>query len=544
MMLPEWSSPHMGGLPQSDADGQGTPTDRLLEADSVPYDLLCTICLGVVSNDAVQTPCGHMYCRGCIHSSLRRQAVCPQDRIPLAHSQLKLVRETNPIVRRIWGAIKVRCLFAEKGECKWTGNLGDSSAHEARCARRLGSPRDLRIKELDKKLAHAEARLVAAVAEQQEALRRSGHLEQELKRRAYEFEDELKRRTFETQARFEELAADGQKRERSMADLTQRCVAFNVENQRLANENARLGEAHDRLLSEREERESGAARHIKSLQAQLSAVARDGAAAADDFERRSSEYENRFQARERAMENVAERARGLEMKLDAVAGEARGAREELAAERMRMGEEVERSERARAQTENALYRAQRSLSEAEEHLHEDREERRSIVDRAEIAEAELERARRAAGDAEDALAENERRSREQLAAAAGGRPNSGTAPFDRAYKYDRNSVVRLAQLVSRDLEDRPAEISPNRVFSCIASCFDDLKRGWTDNPQNYAIDVRMLLSVASASTWFNEQQQQLLENWSREEGWSGHGAPPRNDPRNAPPHHGSPRPTR
>ena len=73
------------------------------------------------------------------------------------------------------------------------------------------------------------------------------------------------------------------------------------------------------------------------------------------------------------------------------------------------------------------------------------------------------------------------------------------------------------------LENRPSEVSPNRIFNCIASCYDDFKRGWTDNPQNYAIDVRMLLSVGSASTWFNEQQQQLLDRWLREQGWIGHG---------------------
>ena len=82
--------------------------------------------------------------------------------------------------------------------------------------------------------------------------------------------------------------------------------------------------------------------------------------------------------------------------------------------------------------------------------------------------------------------------------------------------------MRLSQLITRSLENRPTEVSPNRIFTCVASCYDDFKRGWTDNPQNYAIDVRMLLTVASASTWFNDQQNRLIDGWLREQGWLGH----------------------
>mgnify|MGYP006249192943 FL=1 len=32
----------------------------------------------------------------------------------------------------------------------------------------------------------------------------------------------------------------------------------------------------------------------------------------------------------------------------------------------------------------------------------------------------------------------------------------------------------------------------------------------------------MLLTVASASTWFNDQQNRLIDGWLREQGWLGH----------------------
>lgn len=166
---------------------------------------------------------------------------------------------------------------------------------------------------------------------------------------------------------------------------------------------------------------------------------------------------------------------------------------------------------------------QRQLDDAEQRLHEAREERAHVYGRLEMADRDLDASRRGQADAEEALARAEKHFQGQLDKARddGRHERGGAHHFDRAYKYDRNSVVKLAQLVAAHLEDRPSEISPNRVFSCVGSCYEDLKRGWTDNPSNYAIDVRMLLSVATASTWFNEQQQQLLDQWQRDEGWLG-----------------------
>ena len=204
--------------------------------------------------------------------------------------------------------------------------------------------------------------------------------------------------------------------------------------------------------------------------------------------------------------------------MEQVANEAQKSRSELTAERNRLGAELDAVTRTSRQTEQQLYHVERQLSESEERLHEEHEEKLEVAQRLERSSRDVDQWQRQTRDAEDALAKAERHFHSQLQLHS----TEPRSHFDRSYKYDRYSVVKLAQLVSRDLEDRPSEISPNRVFSCIASCYEDLKRGWTDNPQNYPIDVRMLLSIAAASTWFNEHQMKLLDQWQREEGWTGH----------------------
>lgn len=421
-------------------------------------------------------------------------------------------------MRRIWGAIKVRCSYAEGGECQWTGNLGDALSHESRCARRLGSPRDLKIKQLDNELAKMEARLAEALAEGQEAMRRCGRVEDELKRRVYDFDTELKKREFDLRGRLEEANAVRADMEQQLAATNNRCAAFDLENRKLREANEQLGESHNRLIGEREEREAAASRHIKALQGQLSQITMDQKGLADDFGARSRDYETQLQNREAQLLALTERSRGLEMKMEQVANEAQQSRSELTAERNRLGAELDAVTRTSRQTEQQLYHVQRQLSESEERLHEEHEEKLEVAQRLERSSRDVDQWQRQTRDAEDALAKAERHFHSQLQLHS----TEPRSHFDRSYKYDRYSVVKLAQLVSRDLEDRPSEISPNRVFSCIASCYEDLKRGWTDNPQNYPIDVRMLLSIAAASTWFNEHQMKLLDQWQREEGWTGH----------------------
>lgn len=86
-------------------------------------------------------------------------------------------------------------------------------------------------------------------------------------------------------------------------------------------------------------------------------------------------------------------------------------------------------------------------------------------------------------------------------------------PLDSNYRYDRCRVVELTQLICRNLENKPSDVDNNRIFNCIKNCYHDFEKGWTDNPDNYLLDLRMLLNVCRASTWFSEKQHANIKKW-------------------------------
>lgn len=94
-----------------------------------------------------------------------------------------------------------------------------------------------------------------------------------------------------------------------------------------------------------------------------------------------------------------------------------------------------------------------------------------------------------------------------------------TVQFDSSYKYGRERVVELAQLICKYLEDMPNEIDQNRIYSCVRNRYLDFQRGYPDNPANYSTDVRMLLHICLACTWFTTKQHGNISTWCREQGW-------------------------
>ena len=53
----------------------------------------------------------------------------------------------------------------------------------------------------------------------------------------------------------------------------------------------------------------------------------------------------------------------------------------------------------------------------------------------------------------------------------------------------------MSQLISQYLENKPREIDSNRIFNCVRSCHTDLEKGYSDNPEYYPMDVKMLLAT-------------------------------------------------
>jgi hypothetical protein len=88
------------------------------------------------------------------------------------------------------------------------------------------------------------------------------------------------------------------------------------------------------------------------------------------------------------------------------------------------------------------------------------------------------------------------------------------------YAYNRENVVQLSGLIARNLENKPFNIDANKIYNCVKSCSDDLRKGFSDNPEHYYVDTRMLLSTCAASTWFTTRQRDNIHNWLHERGWN------------------------
>ncbi|KAL3790931.1 hypothetical protein HJC23_004913 [Cyclotella cryptica] len=88
--------------------------------------------------------------------------------------------------------------------------------------------------------------------------------------------------------------------------------------------------------------------------------------------------------------------------------------------------------------------------------------------------------------------------------------------FHGSYDFGRNDVVRLSQLISARLENKPLYIDSNKIFNCVQACFRDWEAGYRDNPQYYYVDMKMLLATCNASTWFTDNQKERIRIMLRE----------------------------
>ena len=83
------------------------------------------------------------------------------------------------------------------------------------------------------------------------------------------------------------------------------------------------------------------------------------------------------------------------------------------------------------------------------------------------------------------------------------------------YSFNRHNVVKLSQLISRYLENKPSEINSHRIYNCVQSCYRALENGYSNNPKHYDLDMHMLLTTCAASTWFSKKQMGNIRRWIR-----------------------------
>ena len=98
----------------------------------------------------------------------------------------------------------------------------------------------------------------------------------------------------------------------------------------------------------------------------------------------------------------------------------------------------------------------------------------------------------------------------------------GTAPSSLpgtiSYNFDRFSIVRLSQLIARDIDNKPHHIDPDQIFANVCNC-NEAHLKCNDNPTNYRLHVQMLLSTCLSSNWFSRQQCEYFLSWMTFYGW-------------------------
>uniref|UniRef100_A0A8C9F8Y7 RING-type domain-containing protein n=1 Tax=Pavo cristatus TaxID=9049 RepID=A0A8C9F8Y7_PAVCR len=105
-------------------------------AAPVAAELQCKLC-GRVLEEPLSTPCGHVFCAGCLLPWAARRRRCPLRCRPLAAAELRPVLPLRSLVQKL----EVRCDYSPRG-CGRVVRLRELPAHLAACPRsRLSSPR-------------------------------------------------------------------------------------------------------------------------------------------------------------------------------------------------------------------------------------------------------------------------------------------------------------------------------------------------------------------------------------------------------------------
>ncbi|XP_076439481.1 TNF receptor-associated factor 6-like [Babylonia areolata] len=103
---------------------------ELASGEQVDVKYMCPVCLNVM-RDAMQTVCGHRFCKSCITrvAGDKPWGRCPVDKTALRRSEQLF---NDVAMRREILSLKVKCKNSNE-ECTWTGEIRDSEKHLKEC---------------------------------------------------------------------------------------------------------------------------------------------------------------------------------------------------------------------------------------------------------------------------------------------------------------------------------------------------------------------------------------------------------------------------
>ncbi|XP_041813819.1 RING finger protein 151 [Chelmon rostratus] len=130
--------------------------DVELFVDTPDYDLICTICQGVL-RCPVRAACHHIFCKKCILQWLKRQETCPCCRKPVNPSLIFVMFKLSKSI----GRMKIKCKNEIRG-CAETFPLSEQYCHSMSCLYELipcpyqGCRAQLLRRDLDTHARHCE----------------------------------------------------------------------------------------------------------------------------------------------------------------------------------------------------------------------------------------------------------------------------------------------------------------------------------------------------------------------------------------------------
>ena len=98
--------------------------------------------------------------------------------------------------------------------------------------------------------------------------------------------------------------------------------------------------------------------------------------------------------------------------------------------------------------------------------------------------------------------------------------SSDAADASKKCDYDRTSILQLVQQMCQNLESRPVDCSASELFLFVKMIYLDLRNGGKHaNNEYFRDDVKLILGVVGASSWFTPPQRAIIKGWCQEQGW-------------------------
>ncbi|CAM4473661.1 unnamed protein product [Lepidochelys olivacea] len=125
----------------------GFDLDRF--AEPVDPDLKCKLCSKVLE-EPLSTPCGHVFCAGCLLPWAVQRRLCPQQCQPISAQELHQVLPLRSLIQKL----EIKCDYSPRG-CGRTVRLHQLAAHVEMCdysparCRHKGCPEVLSLKDVD-----------------------------------------------------------------------------------------------------------------------------------------------------------------------------------------------------------------------------------------------------------------------------------------------------------------------------------------------------------------------------------------------------------